>query len=106
MTNQTNEVTKLARRTATQMLDNMLQGKFYVCAMDGLDGAEIYETLEEGLTKDLIMSNLNLFNDLLNHMVFERINYLMAEGFVVYDTKNKWYRSMTEAEQVAFLNVN
>ena len=87
------------------MLDRMLQGKFYVCVMEGLDGAEIYESLK-GQTKDLIMSNLDLFNDLLNHMVFDLINYLMAEGFVVYDTKSKWYRSMTDSEQVEFLNVD
>lgn len=105
MTNQTNEISKLAKHTATRLLDKMLEGNYYVCAMNGLDGAEIYKSLQ-GVTKDLIMSNLDLFNDLLNHMVFDRINYLMAEGFVVYDEMNKWYRKMTDSEQVEFLNVD
>jgi len=105
MTNQTNEISKLAKHTATRLLDKMLDGKYCFCAMNGLDGAKIYESLQ-GVTKDLIMSNLDLFNDLLNHMVFDRINYLMAEGFVVYDEMNKWYRKMTDSEQVEFLNVD
>ena len=102
--NQNEEVQKLAEYTATRMLDSLLQGKSVIDYTEELTAREIYGKLKEGPTKNLVFNNLDLFDTCLNNLIYNRIDYLCAEGLVIFD-ENQCYRIPTEAEMKEFLTV-
>lgn len=103
--NHQEEVQKLAQYTAMRILDNLLNGKYVIEYEEVLSGAEIYKDLSSGPTKDIIFNNLDLFDNYLNTMIFNRIIYLMDEGFVVFDEQANC-RVRTEAEMEEFLTID
>lgn len=99
------EVQKLAQYTATRILDQLLAGNFSIEYSESLSGSEIYKDLKNGQTRDIIFNNLELFDSCLNTMVFNRIVYLMEEGFVVFDEQAR-YRVHSEEEMEQFLAID
>jgi hypothetical protein len=99
------EVQKLAQYTATRILDQLLAGNFSIEYSESLTGSVIYKVLKNGQTKDIIFNNLDLFDMFLNTMVFNRIVYLMEEGFVVFDEQAR-YRVHSEKEMEQFLAID
>ena len=101
---QTESVYKLAAYAATRILDNVLKGTNTINYHDGLSGSEIFADLKKGPTRDIVFNNLDIFDNCLNNLVFNRIEYLRAEGLVVVD-KNQCCRIPTEAEMEEFLSI-
>lgn len=102
--NQNEEVQKLAEFTAKRLLDDVLAGKTVIDYTEVLTGSDIYSTLKKGATKDMILNNLDLFDTCLNNLIYNRIDYLCAEGLIIFDN-DQCYRIPTEAEMEAFLTV-
>lgn len=103
--NQNEEIQKLAEFTAKRLLDDVLSGKAVIDYSEVLTGSEIYNTLKKGSTRDIIFNNLDLFDTCLNNLIYTRIDYLVAEGLVMFDSEN-CYRIPTEAEMQEFLNID
>ncbi len=99
------EVQKLAEYTATRILDELLNGKYVIEYSENLSGSDIYKDLKKGKTRDIIFNNLDLFDTYLNTVVFNRIVYLMEEGFVVFDEQAQ-YRVRSDKEMVEFLAID
>ena len=99
------EVQKLAEYTATRILDELLNGTHVIEYSENLSGSDIYKSLKKGKTRDIIFNNLDLFDTYLNTVVFNRIVYLMEEGFVVFDEQAQ-YRVRSDEEMVEFLAID
>jgi hypothetical protein len=102
--NQNEEVQKLAEYTAERILDDVLSGKTVIDYKEDITGYNIYSSLKKGPTRDIIFNNLDLFDTCLNNLIFNRVDYLCAEGLLTFDN-DQCYRILTEQEMEEFLNV-
>lgn len=98
------EVSNLATYSAKRILDQFLAGKNSIDGASQFLAEEIFKDLKNGETKKIIFSNLDAFNTELNKLVWDRINYLVAEGFV--EQRGVSYHVRTEEEIEAFVNGN
>jgi hypothetical protein len=95
----------LAEYTATRLLDSMFANEFVINVNEELTASDIYKNLKNCVTKDIIFSNIKQFNDHLNGLVFNRLNYLWEEGIVYVDEQLN-YKVRTEQEIEEFCNVD
>jgi len=104
--NQNEEVQKLAEFTAKRILDDMLSGKKSIDYNEVLTGTEIFSTLKQGTTRDMIFNNIELFDTSFNSLISNRLDYLCAEGLVIIDDNLECYRIPTEQEMEEFLVID
>jgi hypothetical protein len=97
------EITKFVEFTAKKFLDGILYEGHKMEVFEDLDGAEIFSSLKDGQTKNLLFNNLEQFNTELNQVMKTRINYLLAEGFLIVEDKQ--FRALTEEELEEFITV-
>lgn len=99
-----NEVYKFAEFTAKRLLDEMLhKGNNSIRVSEELDGNNIYADLKQGQTRNLLFKHIDQFNHDLNHLVHNRLEYLLAEGFLTIE--DGYYRALTEEELEEFITV-
>jgi hypothetical protein len=103
--NQNEEVQKLADYTAKRILDDVLAGRTVIDYKEVITGSDIYQTLKKGTTRDMIYNNLDLFDTCLNNLIYNRVDYLCAEGLLTFDNE-QCYRIPTEAEMEEFLTID
>jgi hypothetical protein len=103
--NQNEEVQKLAEYTAKRILDDVLNGRTVIDYKEVMTGSDIFSTLKNGVTKNIILNNLDLFDTCLNNLIYTRVDYLCAEGLLTFDN-DQCYRIPTEAEMEEFLNID
>ena len=103
--NQHEEVQKFAEHTAKRILDDVLKGKTVIDYKEVITGSDIYQTLKKGTTRDMIYNNLDLFDTCLNNLIYNRVDYLCAEGLLTFDNE-QCYRIPTEAEMEEFLTID
>ena len=102
---QQESVYKLAAYTATRILDDVLKGKSVIDYKEVLTGNDIYSNLKNGVTRDIVFNNIDMFDTCLNNLIYNRMDYLCAEGLLTFDN-NQCYRVRTEAEMEEFLNID
>ena len=105
MKSQNHELRKLVEYTAKRILDQLLNSKSVVKHKEQFSAVEIFKTMTEGPTREIIFNNLETFDHELNQLIHNRIDYLCAEGVLVFDFL-KGYRIPTEKEIEEFLNVD
>ena len=100
-----NEVYKFAEYTAKRILDGiLLQGHNSTARVsEQFDGNEIYADLKQGQTRNLLFKHMDQFNHDLNHLMHNRLEYLLAEGFLTIE--DGYYRALTEEELEEFITV-
>ena len=97
------EITKLVEFTARRFLDGILFKGAKMEVFDDLDGTEIFASMKQGHSRDLIFNNLEQFNTELNQLMKTRINYLLAEGLLIIEDNQ--FRALTEEELEEFIQV-
>ena len=102
---QQESVYKLAAYTATRILDDVLKGKTVIDYKKELTGTDIFGTLKNGPTRNIVFNNIEMFDICLNNLIYNRVDYLCAEGLLTFDN-NQCYRVRTEEEMEAFLNID
>jgi len=97
------EVANLVNYSAKRILDQFLSGANKMEESRQFLAEDIFKDLKKGQTRDIIFNNLEDFNAELNKIVWDRIDYLVAEGFVEYNGSS--YNARTEEEIEEFANV-
>lgn len=95
------EVVNFVNYSAKRILDQFLSGindlekrRFYA--------QEIFKDLKDGKTREIIFDNVGEFNRLLNETIWDRINYLVEEGFV--EDRGTHFHVRSEQELDVFIN--
>ena len=96
------EVSRLINYTATRIMDAFIQGNNKIELDEHFDAKDIFKDMKDNETKKMIMKNVTYFNTSLNEIIWNRMEYLMTEGFLVCE--GGMIRMRTEAEIEAFAN--
>ena len=97
------EVTNLVNYRAKRILDQFLSSGHTFETSHQFLAEDIFADLKKGDTRDIIFSNLEEFNTSLNKLIWDRIEYLMDEGFV--EQRGSTIHARTEQEIEEFINL-
>jgi len=96
------EVANLVNYSAKRILDQFLSGANKMEESRQFLAEDIFKDLKKGQTRDILFNNLEDFNTELNKIVWDRIDYLVAEGFVTYS--GSCFSARTEEQIEDFVN--
>ena len=97
------EVANLVNYSAKRILDQFLANGHTLETSHPFLAEEIFKDLKSGETKDIIFNNLEEFNSELNKVIWNRITYLVDEGFVEH--RGSTIHARTEQEIEEFINL-
>lgn len=100
------EVANLVNYSAKRILDQFLTNANTMETTRQFLAEEMFKDLKKGDTRDIIFNNLEEFNTELNKIVWDRIEYLMEEGFVEYRGTTVHARTEEEIEEFSNLEVS
>lgn len=100
MSNSELTVAEIVRQTSTTLLDNCLNGINYIVIP--FNAKDCFKDIRQSKTKDFIFENAEEINDEVTKIISDRIQYLVAEGFLIKE--NGYYRSMNTTEMDEFIN--
>ena len=96
------EVFNLVNYTATRIMDAFIKGNNMMELDEHFDARDLFKDMANNQTKKIIMENLTYFNTSLNEIIWNRMEYLMTEGFLICEGGK--IRIRTEAEIESFVN--
>lgn len=98
-----NQVLQLVNYTAKRFLDTFLTSHNRFDPISKLDARDIFKDLPDGETKNIIFSNIELFNKNLEELIWNRLAYLQDEGFI-YQNSEGFFEARTEEQIEEFIN--
>jgi hypothetical protein len=95
------EISNLVNYTATRIMDSFIQGHTKMELDEHFDAKDIFKDMANNETKKILMQNVIYFNESLNEIIWNRMEYLMVEGFIVSECGTLRMRNEIEIEVFA-----